>query len=248
MTTAGRPNRGTSRPAIAITASLAVLASWLCGPGASRAQAADSANAAPITAYMMSPADEIVMARSAAPPSLAKDAEVMVLGKSGYEVADKGDNGFVCLVQRSWANEPSNAQFWNPMVRGPLCYNPAAVRSVMPTYLERTKWVLAGASKDDIIKRTETAVAEGQIGPPEAGAMSLMLSKMGCIGDNAKGPWLPHVMVFVPRDKAYPSDWGANLPGSPIIGTPDRPALDPAALYFIPVSKWSDGTPSPRTN
>ena len=78
--------------------------------------------------------------------------------------------------------------------------------------------------------------------------MSFMLSKMGCLGDNAKGPWLPQVMLFVPRNAAYPSDWGANLPGSPIIGTPDGPALDPAALYFIPVAKWSDGTPSPRTN
>ena len=235
----------TRRPAIAIAAGLAVFAVSVGGPGASRAQTPEYATAAPAADYMMSPADEIAMARSAAPASLAKDAEVMVLGKTGYEIAAKSSNGFVCMVQRSWANEPSNAEFWNPKVRGPLCFNAAAVRSVMPTYTERTRWVLAGASRAEVVRRTASAVAEGRIRPPEAGAMSFMLSKDGSLGDRAKGPWLPHIMVFVPRDPAYPADWGADLPGSPVIGTSVAPTVDPAALYFIPVSHWSDGTPSP---
>jgi hypothetical protein len=36
------------------------------------------------------------------PESISRDAEVMVLGRHGYEIAVKGKNGFVCIVQRSW--------------------------------------------------------------------------------------------------------------------------------------------------
>jgi hypothetical protein len=196
---------------------------------------------APIAAYQMPLQDEIAMARSAAPPSISNDAEVMTMGAAGYEIAATGKNGFVCMVQRSWANEPDNAEFWNPKVRGPLCFNPAAVRSVMPTYLQRTKWVLAGVSKDEIVRRTKAAIAAGRIGPPANGAMSYMMSKDGYLGDGAHGHWHPHLMLFMARDaRGKTSDWGEDLPGSPVLS--GGPGLDPAALYYIPLAKWSDGT------
>ena len=47
------------------------------------------------------PRVEIALARSAAPPSISADAEVLVLAERGYEVAVKGKNGFVCFVERS---------------------------------------------------------------------------------------------------------------------------------------------------
>src|SRR5689334_21642093 len=47
-------------------------------------------------------AEEIALARSAAPPSISTSAEVLVLGDRGYETAVTGTNGFVCLVERSW--------------------------------------------------------------------------------------------------------------------------------------------------
>ena len=31
-------------------------------------------------------------------------AEIMVMGSHGYETVAKGTNGFVCMVQRAWAN------------------------------------------------------------------------------------------------------------------------------------------------
>jgi hypothetical protein len=222
--------------AAAIGAALA-----LCLGGAALADTPSYPAMAPITAYQMPRDAEIAMSQSAAPPSIAKDAEVMVLGPAGYEVAVKGTNGFVCMVQRGWANEPDNAEFWSPKVRGPLCFNDIAARSVMPTYLERTQWVLAGASRDEVIRRTKAAIAAGRIGPPEPGAMSFMLSKDSYLGDNAGGHWHPHVMLFVPRDAAgNPPDWGQDQPGSPVLS--NGPGLDPAALFFIPVAKWSDGS------
>ena len=103
---------------------------------------------APVAQYQMATmADETALARTAAPTSISGDADVLTLGSNGYETTAKGKNGFVCPVQRSWAAGLDDAEFWNTKLRAPICFNPAAVRSVLPGYLERTRWVLAGISK-----------------------------------------------------------------------------------------------------
>ena len=53
---------------------------------------------APIEQYRMDRNAEIAMARTAAPASISKDAEVLVMGQKNYETAVGGKNGFVCLV------------------------------------------------------------------------------------------------------------------------------------------------------
>ena len=56
---------------------------------------------APLDQYLMADRNaEIALARSAAPESISGDAEVLVLGRQGYETAVKGKNGFVCIVER----------------------------------------------------------------------------------------------------------------------------------------------------
>src|SRR5262249_56215267 len=107
---------------------------------------------APIEQYRMASAqEEIALARSAAPASISADAEVLVLGKRGYEVGVKGKNGFVCLVQRSWTAGFADPEFWNPKLRAPDCLNPPAARSVLPQYLQRTESALEGASKQQVL-------------------------------------------------------------------------------------------------
>jgi hypothetical protein len=229
--------------ASAIAAGAALLAAWLGGAAPALAQAGAYPNAAPIADYRIaSPADEIALARSAAPPSISGDAEILVLGAAGYETAVKGKNGFVCMVERAWFSDPDEPEFWNAKIRGPDCYNPAAARSVLPEYLERTRWVLAGASKAEIVLRTKAEIAAGRIGPPEIGAMGFMMSKGGFLGDKAGGHWHPHLMIFLPRGAKGSPDWGAGLPGSPVQG--GGPGLDLTTVYFVPLVKWSDGTSS----
>jgi hypothetical protein len=186
-------------------------------------------------------AEEAALARSAAPPSIAGEAQVLVLGARGYETAAAGHNGFVCLVERSWANEFDDAEFWNPKIRGPICYNAAAARSVLPAYLKRTEWLLAGAGKAELLSRTKAAVAAKEITTPEAGAMSYMLSKGGYLGDVAGGHWQPHLMFFLPPTES--AAWGANQAGSPVMG--GGTGVEPVSVFFVPVAKWSDGTPGP---
>src|ERR1700674_4169932 len=70
---------------------------------------------APLDQHLMTDRNaEIALARSAAPAAISSDAEVLVLGRHGYEIADRGKNGFVCVVQRSWAAGFDDPDFWNP--------------------------------------------------------------------------------------------------------------------------------------
>jgi hypothetical protein len=198
---------------------------------------------APVEQYRsLNVQEEIALARSAAPASISAGAEILVLGKRGYETAVSGSNGFVCFVERSWTAGFDDPEFWNPEIRGPNCFNSAAVRSVLPQYLRRTEWVLAGVAKGQMIEKARAALAAHQFTDPEAGSFSFMLSKQGNLGDQAAGgPWLPHVMFFVKHGET--AAWAAGLEGSPILGKDGLPS-EPTVL-FIPVRRWSDGSPAP---
>jgi hypothetical protein len=198
---------------------------------------------APAEQYRIAKAeDEIALARSAAPPSVASDAEVLVLGQRGYETAVKGKNGFVCFVERSWAAGFDDPEFWNPRLRAPNCFNAPAVRTELPQYLKRTEWVLAGATRQQLIEKTRTAVANKTFKVPEPGSFSFMLSKNGYLGDEVAGPWLPHVMFFVPHGQA--AVWAAGVEGSPVLGH-DGSEIETTVLY-VPVRRWSDGSHAPQ--
>jgi len=211
------------------------------------AQAQDTKSAAylamaPVEQYRIANREaEIALARTAAPPSISADAEVLVLGSQGYEVAVKGKNGFVCFVERSWTAGFDDRQFWNPKLRAPNCFNPQAVHSVLPQYLERTTWVLAGDTRPQMIEKARAAFARHHFVTPEPGSISFMLSKEGYVSDDAGGPWLPHVMFFISSGKA--DDWAAGLNGSPVLGTNGAP-FEPTVL-FMPVRQWSDGSAAP---
>jgi hypothetical protein len=195
---------------------------------------------APVEQYRMATAsEEIALARTAAPTLVSDGAGILTLGDHGYETAVKGKNGFVCLVQRSWANKFEDPEFWNPKLRAPLCFNDAAARTVLAAYLERTEWVLAGVSRADMINRTAAELAANRIATPEPGAMSYMMSKQGYLGDVA-GHWHPHLMFFFAH--ADGSDWGADLHGSPILSARDN--SESVTTFFVLVPTWSDGTPA----
>lgn len=200
---------------------------------------------APLAEYLSKrQADEVALARSAAPPSIAAKADILTLGSHGYETAIKGSNGFVCLVERSWATGFADAQFWNPRFRAPICHNRAAARTVLPDYIERTGWVLAGVPVSDMAARTRVKLSAKTLMLPDPGAMSYMLSKQAHLHD-ADGHWHPHVMFYLANTDA--AAWGANLDGSPIFADStgvlgEKGSVEPVTTFFVPVAKWSDGT------
>src|SRR6201993_3695354 len=136
-------------------------------------------NMAPIDQYLMTDQGaEIAMARSSAPESISRDAEVLVLGRHGFEAAVKGKNGFVCIVGRSWTSA-ADADFWNPKVRVPMCFNAAAAHSYLVRLAKETEWGLAGRTQAQITESVKAAIAKKESPPMESGAMCYMLSKQG---------------------------------------------------------------------
>jgi hypothetical protein len=197
---------------------------------------------APLDQYLMrDEKSEIALARSAAPASISDEAEVMVLGRTGYTTAVKGRNGFVCIVERSWGAATDHPEFWNPKMRAPHCFNPPSARTFLPVYLMKTKLVLAGKSKNEIAQATASALDKKELPALEPGAMCYMLSKQQYLNDEDMS-WHPHLMFFI---GGSPRNWGANLPGSPILAADDPE--ERVTIFMVPVGTWSDGTPAPST-
>jgi hypothetical protein len=199
---------------------------------------------APVEQYMMADRNsEIALARSAAPESISRDAEVRVLGAHGYETAVRGKNGFVCIVERSWTAGIDDPDFWNPKLRAPICFNPPAARSYLPFAIKKTELILRGQSKAQMFESIKAGLDKKELPTPESGAMCYMMSKQQYLSDQG-GHWHPHVMFFLPQTDA--GTWGADQPGSPIMAANDPE--DRLTVFLIPVAKWSDGTVDPSVS
>jgi hypothetical protein len=196
---------------------------------------------APLEQYLMVDRNaEIALARSAAPDSISHDAEVLVLGRHGYEAAIKGKNGFVCIVERSWMAPFDDPEFLNPDQRLPLCLNPPAARSHLPLTFKMTELAFARLSKTQMFDSIKAAFDKKELPMPEPAAMCYMMSKQQYFG-RKYGNADPHLMFWVPKTDDIA--WGAGLPGSPVYVHQYSP--EPITEFIISVSKWSDGTPAP---
>src|SRR6516225_1428445 len=189
-------------------------------------------NMAPIAQYRMDRDAEIALARTAAPASILRDAEILVLGEKNFEVAVKGTHGYVCAVGRAFGGPLNNPEFWSPKNRSPICYNPPAVRSLLPYAMKQTAMALAGASKSQIVDAIRTAVAKKELGPPETGSMAYMMSKDAYLTDRG-GHNLAHLMFELPRDGSFRDDAAFFVSWDPA----------PVIEFNVPVGQWSDGTP-----
>ena len=207
------------------------------------AQAAKTAYPAmaPLDQYLISDeASEIALARSAAPSSISNGAEVMVLGREGYKTAVNGTNGFLCIVERSWGQGTDQAEFWNPMMRAPHCFNAQAASSIARVYLMKTKLVMAGKSTPEIAHAITAALDKNDLPALEPGAMAYMMSKQQYLNDQGKS-WRSHVMFFSPGDMT--KSWAADASNSPVMMAND--SEERVSILFVVADKWSDGTAAP---
>jgi hypothetical protein len=166
----------------------------------------------------------------------------MVLGRQGYETAVEGKNGFICLVERGWMSPSDAPEFWNPKIRGPICFNPPAARSVLPATYKRTEMVLAGRTKAEIIEGNKAAFEKGELPPLEPGGMSYMMSKEAYLTDKDDHN-LAHLMFYTPALDG--KVWGADLPKSPVMLNQQFKGTQPIDVFVVSVGTWSDGTAAP---
>jgi hypothetical protein len=214
--------------------------------GAGERAVADSVNQAypamaSLDQYLISDQKtEIALARSAAPSTISDGADVMVLGRDGYTLAAKGSNGFLCIVERSWAQSTDDPEFWNPKMRAPQCFNAQAAKSFAPIYLMKTKLVLAGKSRAEIASAITTALDSKEAPPLEPGGMAYMMSKEQYLNDRGKA-WRAHAMFFFPGN--MDKSWAADDPNSPVMVAHD--AQERVTILFVLADKWSDGSAAP---
>jgi hypothetical protein len=237
--------------AIAITSFALLTALGMSHPARSQAAATAYPNMAPIEQYLMDRTAEIALARSAAPESISRDAEVLVLARNGFETAVKGKNGWVCMVGRGWGMFDA-PEFWNPKIRAASCVNPPAARSTIPLISLQTKLLLAGHSKVETIAAIKAAFEKKELPALEPGGVSYMMSKSAYLTDNGNHNG-PHLMFYASTKDA--ADWGANLPNSPVMGVnywyfsqqsyPQLLSFPPITVFLVGADKWSDGTPAP---
>jgi|SRR5262245_2682912 len=190
----------------------------------------------PLQEYMMPRDAEIALAKSAAPANISDLATIKVLTSSGFEVARQGSNGFVCEVMRGWAAPTyTPAQFrdlvYDPRVRAPICFNPAASREVLPYYELRHKLGMQGKTPSQIGEGLEAAYARGELPRRSEVSFAYMWSADQFLFA-AVGHWHPHVMVFAPYyDNAM---LGGNEFGGPLPVVSDD-AGTPFAVVVVPV-------------
>jgi hypothetical protein len=188
-------------PIIGGIACFFVALSWLPSAGGiAQAQEAETRymRIAPIGQYLMEREAEIAMARSAAPSSISAEAEVLVLGRKGYEAVVKGKNGFVCIVERSWMSPFDDPEFLNPDQRLPLCLNPPAARTHLPLTLKATALALSGMPKDQMFRVLKAAYENKELPLPDPGSMCFMMSKQQYFG-RKYGNADPHTMSWFPQ-------------------------------------------------
>lgn len=190
----------------------------------------------PTEQYLMPQADEIALAKTAAPANISNRAAIKVLTRSGFEPAQQGDNGSVCMVMRgfsapTYTPAPFRNLVYDPTVRAPICFTPPAVRTVMPYYELRTKLALEGKNPDEIAAGVEAAYAKGELPKRDEVSFAYMWSAKQNLASGI-GHWHPHVMVFTPY---YDNSMvGGNPFGSPLPQLTDD-AGTPFAVVVIAV-------------
>jgi hypothetical protein len=221
-----------SRKRIGLSGLLVLAGSLAASGGRGDASAPPS-----IDAFLMPRDAEIALAQSAAPQNVSGGATIKVLTKSGFEVAREGRNGFVCIVMRGWsAPTYTPAQFrdlvYDATVRAPICFDPAAVKTVLPYYELRHKLGMEGKTPDQIAEGVQAAYVKGALPKRDAVTFAYMWSADQNLGGGV-GHWHPHMMVFAPYyENAMLGGNGLGIPALPIVSDD---AGTPLTVVLIPV-------------
>jgi hypothetical protein len=177
-------------------------------------------------------AEEVALARSAAPPGVSDSATVYVLRSNGFVRAVNGTNGVECFVGRD-----------HPESLYPICYDEEAARTILPTEFFEVEQRIAGRTEDAIAGEVERRFKAGVFATPQRGALTWMMSPGQVLYDLASGrragAWHPHVMIYLPG--ATPAILGLAA----LAGTSDfqvSHAGTPRAHLVIHTATWSDGT------
>jgi hypothetical protein len=151
---------------------------------------------------VMPRADEVALARSAAPASVSSGATVLVFADTGFIVAESGSNNVTCIVNRSW-----------PASLEPHCFDSESAETILPIEIARTMLYHRGRSESEADREIADGLASGRFRLPRRPAMSYMMSEgQVLVDDDGKtvGRWRPHIMIYYPYLKSSDVGFGST--------------------------------------
>lgn len=169
---------------------LAVTVAAMFAPEAVRGQGDASGSDRAGPRAVLPRAQEIALARSAAPAAVATDARVLVWNGAGFDVAAEGSNGVTCYVARSW---PDSIE--------PHCFDEEGSRTILPIHLLQMKLWHEGRSATEVEAAIGDGLRTGDLRLPSRPVMSYMMSAgQQLISDDGRpaGAWRPHLMIYYP--------------------------------------------------
>jgi hypothetical protein len=182
---------------------------------------------------VLSRADEIRFAKSAAPAEISKDAKVYVLENGHYVVAEPGTTGMACMVIRSRA---TNFE--------PQCGDAEADATALAIDRFSVEQRIAGRTQDQIKAEIDSAIASGRFRSPRRPALVYMESSSQVLSDATgknRSKFMPHVMVYYPFMKSS----AMGLVSSNSMDIPGVTREDsPMSALVIVTRDWVDPAPT----
>ncbi len=135
-------------------------------------------------------AEEIALARSAAPRAVTKDATVWILTDTAYVVAEWGTSGVACFVSRGWIESIE-----------PHCLDAEGAATILPMEMRRVELRHRGMSGEEVEREIAAGLSSGRFRTPRRPVLSWMQSgAQRLISDEGKavGKWRPHLMIYYP--------------------------------------------------
>ncbi|MEX2151972.1 MAG: hypothetical protein WD825_01460 [Gemmatimonadaceae bacterium] len=136
-------------------------------------------------------AEEVALARSAAPSSISANARVLALTDTGYALIAAGSSSVTCVVNRSWDRSVE-----------PHCYDPEGAATVMQIELRRNYLRHIGTAEDEISEELALGLMSGKYRLPSRPALTYMMSAQQVLYDDTgkyAGKWRPHLMIYYPN-------------------------------------------------
>lgn len=181
-------------------------------------------------AAQTSEADQIRLARSAAPAEVSTKATILVLRDGKYVEGVKGSNGVTCYVSRS-----------QPEAVEPECFDAEAVHTIMPIDILQTELRIAGKSSTEVDRIVAEKIQSGDFRLPRRPAMVYMMSAAQILytpDGRRVGAWKPHLMLYYPFVRA--TDLGLEKAGQLISFLGEGGAMSaiviPAGDFVQPVA------------
>lgn len=173
---------------------------------------------ATLATILLSEKEEIQLALEAAPEHLRANATVYVFGPNGYRRAERGTNGFTCLVNRD-GNQSGDHDL------KPTCWDAEGTRTILPVVLRVGELIAQGASADRIKRDIDAGFTAGRFWSPKKAGIAYMLRgdvEFGPVtGGISKTLFPPHYMVYAPgvtnADIGTDMDWSHRNHAHPFV-------------------------------